>query len=321
MNNAATICRKELRDIVRNKLFVALFAALGFVIILSIVIGAIDFHSKLIDYQHYLQALKATSSAALPQTPQLFPLQLLIGGLEYLEIVGALLAIIVGYGMVAKEKTRGTLGLLFSRPLKPFDIAVGKIGALLAVWLAFSVFLGVAIVIVLLIVGGASLSGTDIGRLAICLALIWIYLTFWSTLAVGFASRTKQLSAALILSLCIWLVIVLILPQIGDTMDPDNQVPGGLFNTLHVSTAQQNSVMSHFTAYESSRNYIESASVEKHFERATFGFTGVKPEYNQKSIAYVFNHLWVNVLTVFLAALAGIGWALTQCRKRYLIRK
>ena len=33
-------------------------------------------------------------------------------------------------------------------------------------------------------------------------------------------------------ALGIWLVVVLILPQIGDTLDADNQLPGGLFAAL-----------------------------------------------------------------------------------------
>lgn len=321
MSSTAVICRKELRDILRNKLLIVLFVVLAFVILSSILVGAIDFHSKVTDFQRYQVALRQAGSAVTPHQPELFPLKLLIGGLEYLEIIGALLAIIVGYGMVAKEKTRGTLDLLFSRPLKPSSVGLGKISALFVIWFTFCAILYLAIVIVLFVIGGATLGGTDLLRLMITLALSWVYLTFWSALAVGLASRTRQLSTALVLGLTIWLTVVLILPQIGDTMDPDNQVPGGLFNSLQVTASQQKTVVSHFTGYESSRNYIEAASVEKHFERATFGSTGVKDIYNQQPISYVFKRLWPNMLAILLWATAGIVWALSQCRKKQLIRK
>ena len=39
----------------------------------------------------------------------------------------------------------------------------------------------------------------------------------------------RSLPNALIIILVIWLIFVLIIPQIGDTMDPDNQIPGGFF--------------------------------------------------------------------------------------------
>jgi ABC-2 type transport system permease protein len=321
MSSVGVICRKELRDMVRNKLLIVLFALLAFVILSAILVAAIDFHSKVADYQQYKVALKQAGSSVFPHSPELFPLKLLIGGLEYLEIIGALLAIIVGYGMVAKEKTRGTLELLFSRPLKPLSVGLGKVSALLIIWFTFCTTVYLAIVAVLLVLGGATLTQIDFVRLLITMTLAGIYLTFWSALALGIASRTKQLSTALVLALTIWLIVVLILPQIGDTMDPDNQVPGGLFNSLQVSAQQQKTVMSHFSGYESSRNYIEAASVEKHFERAAFGFTGVKDIYNQQSLSYVFKRLWPNMLAVFLWAAAGIGWAVLQCRKKQLMRK
>jgi ABC-2 type transport system permease protein len=104
-------------------------------------------------------------------------------------------------------------------------------------------------------------------------------------------------------------------------MDPDNQIPGGLFNSLQISRPQQHAVMSHFTAYESGRNYIEAASVEKHFERATFGFTGIKPIYNQTTPTYVLMRLWPNITAVMLWALGGVIWSMTLCSKKQLLKK
>lgn len=54
---------------------------------------------------------------------------------------------------------------------------------------------------------------------------------------MGLASTTRRLNTALIVALVLWLVVVLIVPQIGDTMDPDNQVPGGLFTRFRTACA------------------------------------------------------------------------------------
>lgn len=321
MSNVFIIARKEMRDIARNRFFLTLFAALCFTILMSIIVSAIDFHSKVADYQTYLTALRSAGGTVQAQPPQLYPLTLLIGSLEYLEIIGALLALILGYGLIAKEKTRGTLQLLFSRPLSGHEFAAGKLLSLAWLWLLFCAAIGIATTAILLVIGGASLTSTDILRLFITLAMSWLYLLFWSSVGMGLASYTKQLTTALIVGLVLWLGVVLILPQIGDTMDPDNQIPGGLFNSLHIDRPRQQAVMAHFTGYESSRNYIETASVEKHFERAAFGFTGVKDIYNQKPIPYVLQRLWPNMLAVILWALAGVGWALSQTSKKRLLRK
>ena len=321
MNSTLVIARKELRDLLRNKLFMVLLATLAVAIVISIVVSALDFHSKISDYRQYVAALQQVGAAIPAQPPQLYPLTLLRGSLEYLEIIGALLALIIGYGIIAKEKTRGTLQLLFSRPLPVRAVALGKLLSLSLLWLVVSLAIGLLTATVLVIVGSASLGATDWLRILIVSGLSWFYLLFWSSLGMGLASFTKQLTTALIVGLVLWLGMVLILPQIGDTMDPDNQIPGGLFNSLHVDRPTQQNVMSHFTGYESARNNVEVASVEKHFERATFAVTGVKDIYNQKSIPYVFSRLWPNMLVIVLWACGGVGWAIWQTNKKRLLRK
>lgn len=316
------IGKKDLRDMRRSGLFVALLAGLCALILASIVVSAVAFHAQVADYQHYLDALKQAGSTATPaNAPEFYPLQQLIGGIEYLEIIGALLAIVIGYGIITKEKSRGTLLLLLSRPLRSKDIAIGKLTALAITWVIFSCCIGLGMVAILLLIGGAHMSGIDYVRIIETAALAAVYLFFWSAVGLGLAAWAKQPSTALIVGLVLWLVVVLVLPQIGDTMDPDNQVPGGLFNSLQIARPQQHDIMAHFSGYENGRNYVESASVEKHFERATFGFTGIKPIYNQQSLGYVFTHLWGNIVTVCAWALGGTLWAVWQCNKKRLLRK
>jgi ABC-2 type transport system permease protein len=80
---------------------------------------------------------------------------------------------------------------------------------------------------------------------------------------------------------------VLIVPQIGDTMDPDNQVPGGLFAALQVKKPDEKKVLAHFKTYENLRNGLEETSLTKHFERGSFAVTGIKDKYNGKSLGFI----------------------------------
>lgn len=93
----------------------------------------------------------------------------------------------------------------------------------------------------------------------------------------------------------IWLLFVLIIPQIGDTMDPDNQVPGGLFAALGIPKAQEHAVLAHFSAYDTLRNGLEMTSVTKHFERLSFALLGIKSTYQPISFLYLARHarLWI----------------------------
>jgi ABC-type transport system involved in multi-copper enzyme maturation permease subunit len=320
MSSLSTIYKKELKDFARNRFFVLLFLFLAIIMVISVAIASADFRSKIADYNNYVAALHASHSAFRPQ-PQLFALQLLRGSIEYLELIGALFAIIIGYGMIAKEKQRGTLQLLFSRPLSKHSLGSGKVIAMAILWLLAVVGIFAVIILSLIFIGNAPLHAVDIYKLVIVAGLAWVYLLFWSCLAMGFAAITKQLSSALIITLVIWLVFVLIMPQIGDTMDPDNQVPGGLFKSLQVDRAHEQSVISHFSGYETTRNYIEVTSITKQFERPAFGYLGINEAYNQKSVGFVTIGLWPNALWLFIGFIASVGFAIWSSTKRRLLRK
>jgi ABC-2 type transport system permease protein len=322
MNSPALVFfRKELRDAFRNRLLLLLIAGLGVVAVLSVVVAAAAFHAKLVDYQSYVEAMKNAGMAAAVNPPQLFPLQLLRGAVEYLEIVGSIVAIVIGYGLAAKEKNRGTLRLLFSRPVRSSSMAAGKLLSAAAVWLVVIVVLGVVMLVSIRLVGGASLSAVEVVKLAIALAFSWVYLAMWTAFSYWLAGRTKRLSAALVVGLIVWLVVVLIVPQIGDTMDPDNQVPGGLFKSLQVEKPQEKAVMAHFSGYETTRNLIEETSISKHFERASFAYLGVKEVYNQQPLRLIAGDMWANVTWLAGGLAAALGLAITQSKKRNLLRK
>lgn len=322
MNSPTVIFfRKELRDTLRSRLLLLLIAGLGVIVILSVVVGAAAFHGKVVDYNNYIHAMQGAGMAQSVTPPQLFPLQLLRGAIEYLELVGSIVGIVIGYGLSAKEKNRGTLRLLFSRPVGGASMAAGKLLSVAAVWFAIIAVLGAIMFASVSLIGGISLSAGESAKLVITLAFSWAYLVMWTAFSYWLAGRTKRLSAALVIGLIVWLVVVLIIPQIGDTMDPDNQVPGGLFHSLQVEKPQEQAVMAHFAGYETTRNFLEETSISKHFERASFAYLGVKDKYNQQPLAFISKDMWANVTWLLGGLAAALGLAVAQSDKRNLLRK
>ena len=106
MTNIVTISSKELLDLRRDPLLGILVGFLSFAVVISVVIGAADFKVQLDAYTLYVHQLASAGSSVVPAAPQLFPLQLLRGGMEYIEILGALFAVVLGYGTIAKAKYR-----------------------------------------------------------------------------------------------------------------------------------------------------------------------------------------------------------------------
>lgn len=301
MRSIATLCGKELRDLSRSRSVRVLVIFLAAVVVLSVLVASADFRVKIADYNSYLQSVKASGATVNAPPPELFPLQMLRAGMEYLEIVGSLFAVVLGYGLIAKEKNNATLQLLFTRPLGRHSFAVGKILAALVIWTAVTVALFAVIAGTLLLVGNASLQGADMVRLVVAAVHTILYLVMWSLVTLALAALTRAPATGLVLTLVLWLVVVLVIPQIGDTMDPDNQIPGGLFASLQIDQTHQQAVMANFAGYETARDLIEQTSVTKQYERPLFAWLGIKNQFNQQTAAYV----WAGTFNYSLWLLAG----------------
>lgn len=121
------------------------------------------------------------------------------------------------------------------------------------------------------------------------------------------ALHMKHSAHALLGAFAIWLLLVLIAPQIGDTRDADNQVArGGVFQQLNISKPDQVEIMKGFASFESVRNGIEMASVTKLFERFTFVVHGNKVSCAGRPLGPILIGKTGDLIWIFLTAL-GLG--------------
>lgn len=281
-----TLAGLEFRSAARSRVLLLLILSMVLIAAASITIASYDFKAQIADYEAYLQQARATG-VAIVAPPQFFPLQLLRGVIEYVQIIGAVIAIGLGYMSVARGRHGDTNRLLFTRPVRTREMFFGRLlgaGALIV-----TILLATALISVILIgtVGGQWLNGGEIARLAISFAMAAFYMLIFYALGVWISARSKVLVNGLVVALVIWLSVVLVIPQIGDTMDPDNQVPGGLFAALQVNKADEKKVLANFSTYEKVRNGLEETSLTKHYERLTFAVTGIKDTYAGKSLSYI----------------------------------
>ena len=108
---------------------------------------------------------------------------------------------------------------------------------------------------------------------------------------------------------------MLVAPQVGDTLDPDNQVAGGVFKQLHIPKAEQEQIKLGYATYETLRNGIETASVTKHFERASFAVLGIKDTYTGMALTPIIHEksgdLWGVIISFFVTSLFAMSRKLT----------
>ena len=126
------------------------------------------------------------------------------------------------------------------------------------------------------------------------------------------ALHIKRLPHALLYAFAIWLTFVLVAPQIGDTLDPDNQVSGGVFKKLNIAKPEEKKILLSFASYETTRNAIEEASPAKHFERITFALLGIKEIYNGLPIQTIIYERLRDPIALLLILLAMAALLFTR---------
>lgn len=305
-----TLAAHEYRAAVRSRVLLLLIAGMVLIAAISITIASYDFKAEVADYKAYLDQVKA-AGGSVAVAPQLFPLQLMRGVVEYIQIIGAVIGIGLGYLTVARERNGNTLRLILTRPVRTRDIFLGRLlgaGALISTILAVTVTISVLLTGT---VGGRWLSGAELGKLLIAFGIGIFYMLMFYALGAWLSARSRVLANGLVVALVVWLSVVLIVPQIGDTMDPDNQVPGGLFAALQVSRPDEKKVLAQFSTYEKVRNGLEETSLTKHYERLTFALTGIKEQYNGKSLGFIAHEKRNDIawLAAYLALLCVLMWS------------
>lgn len=279
-NPLLAVAKKDLTEAGRDSFFALLTTFIGLAAVVALVTGAIALATDVATYNAAKETLMALGkSVDAIAAPEFYPLKLLRGAVEQIEIVGAVLGILVGFRTAASERGRQTLALVLTRPVSKFQFLAGKVLAgtgLIAASLA-SVFLLLGLV--LAISSGVPLTADDLLRVALTWVLATLYVSGFFILSLLLTFKVRHTSSALLGSFVIWLLIVLIAPQIGDTLDPDNQVAGGVFKQLHVPKVEQERIKQGYATYETVRNAIEAASVTKHFERSSFAILGIKDTY------------------------------------------
>jgi ABC-2 type transport system permease protein len=126
-----------------------------------------------------------------------------------LQAVAPLLLIFLGYGVIARERERGTLRPLMLQGASRGQIVAGKLGALglLALLAGFPAMLGFA-----LIAGQPGASAAPMAVIAIGYAA---YLALWSVVIVLASALARRSRDALLGLLAVWAVVVVLLPRIA----------------------------------------------------------------------------------------------------------
>lgn len=292
------ITRKEISDAFRNRLFVAALVMLVGLSLIAVSLGAVTVRQHVLEYEQSVQVLKNLGRTDIPPMPSLNPMAVSKNFINYLAMVGALLAMILGFTSINKERQAGTLSLILSRPVYRDQLLTGKVlgNAILLALLMGAV--GLVTWLALMTIGSVALTSGELIKLALTMVMSWLYLLIFFLLAMFFSLWVRQGNHALLLTVIVWLVFAFIFPQIGDTMDLDNQLPGGFFASLGLDRAGEQAALAKFKWYETARDGVEELSPTKHYERISFALLGIKAQFIPNT--------WLEVLQLKLVNLIGL---------------
>jgi ABC-2 type transport system permease protein len=303
MDTTLRIAKKEITDALRNKLFLITLGLLLLLAVVSIVLGTIQVRSVMNEYNNSIEFLKSLGKTELPAKPNLNPLAASKGFVNYLGMIGALLAMILGNHAIVKEKRSGVLKLILSRPVFRDSLLNGKILGNLGLLALISFVTGVITYITLLFIGNVVLSGNEIVRMILFFIMSFLYMAFFLLLAVMLSLVSSNDNKALLITIIVWLVLAFVFPQIGDTMDMDNQLPGGFFAQMGMTRAQEQKVLQNFKFYETLRDSIEEMSPTKHYERISFALLNVKPGFEKNTPVEILQLKWINLIGLIVPGL------------------
>ncbi|MDN5274722.1 MAG: hypothetical protein JWP06_623 [Candidatus Saccharibacteria bacterium] len=313
------VANKEFRDAWRDKMVALLITCLGILVIVSIVTATQHIGVDIAQYNAALDQIKASGQISKLVAPSFAPLRLLQNSVEYFEIIGAVLAIILGYTSIARERANQTLPLMLTRQITKVQFIVGKLlGSTLILGVLIASFV-IMSVLSIWIIAGLTLNGLELVKLLLTAVSSLVYLLIFYSLSALLTIHLRVPANALVVSLALWIVFVLVIPQIGDTMDVDNQVPGGFFASLNLPKGSEKMVLANFAQYEIIRNGTEEASPTKHYERASFALLGVKQEFDGKSLGEVWNAKWQNFVVITTVAVVVTAVLLLEVHRNKMI--
>ena len=130
------------------------------------------------------------------------------------QVVMSLLALLFSYDAISREKEAGTLGLTLSCAVPRPKLLLGKY---IAGMVSISLPLLASFVAGLLVIQFSpyvSFSGSDWGRILLIFLVSMLYVSLFFLVGLFLSTRTDRPSITLMFSMCVWVLFVLIIPNL-----------------------------------------------------------------------------------------------------------
>lgn len=234
MSAILTVARKEVQSAFRSSTLVTITVLFLGLSVLSAYIGSATKHAEMTIYNETIARLAAGGITQLPARPDIQALTMLGNLSEYVAIVGAVLAIMLGYRTVTQERESGGIQLILSRPVFRDQLLTGKLvgnGAIIAMLLALVFVFNASL---LAVVGHAVPTALEIARIGMFVVAAFAYMSLFLLLSVFLSVNMRNSASVFLVSLVVWMTSAFVLPQVAETLMANSTV----MNTVSGTTNQ-----------------------------------------------------------------------------------
>lgn len=217
MSGIFIIARKEVKTAFRDNIFLIITGLFVLLSAISVYIGSSTKNAELQAYQSIVQLLQNQGATSFPPQPEIFHLSVLSNIINYVSMIGAVVAIFLGFETFSGERDKGTLKLIAVRPVYRDQIVTGK---LMGGGIVISVLLGIVLIfnlVLFILVSGMTLPINEIIRLLVFFMTAFVYMMIFYTATMYVSLRTNDSTFGFMLMMIIWLAISFVLPQLADS--------------------------------------------------------------------------------------------------------
>lgn len=216
MSGRRVIARKEWRTALHNDVFLVMAALFLIMSIASVYIGSSTKSAELKAYQDIVQ-LAREQGGEVPAPPEIYPLSILANIVDYIVMIGAVLAIFLGYNAFHTERESGTLRILLAHPITQQDVVAGKLTG--AAGMISGMLTAAFLMNLALFMATTKLVPTaeESARLAICLVLAFVYMMMFYSCALWISLKAHDGTFAFLVLMIVWIFFTFVIPQFADT--------------------------------------------------------------------------------------------------------
>lgn len=138
----------------------------------------------------------------------------------YIALLGALVAIVLGFQVISEDLRSGVFPLISSRPISRRHYALGKMLALFLSVTGLVVIAAVMTASMMLLMPSVQLTTNDWFALLQFYSISALFLSAFGFMAIASAAWSRSESLGLLVPVVVWLVLTFVFPQLSANINP-----------------------------------------------------------------------------------------------------